>query len=291
MAEANKPTSTRWGVWEWKWDGDAQTPQAEPAVPVVVSDAQKLSEEIVSLQKEISQLQALLGEEHTEVNDRKAKLETLLIRQKENQPAMPHEQKLRKNLWEVRDCDVKLKKLQASLEASKLKTIAAQKEEDDAVEAIASVVKQRDEALETQQNLLLLCKNGGAPPEPGVQKEWVEGMAGLQAFMSVCQAMEGLLSEEDKALLGTMQTIQNRMAQRTAVPEGSPDVEMEVKGGAEKSSRQEDDAGNNPKKQCTETGVASGTANSSTQPGTPPSTASGSAVLAGISPVLGHMLA
>ena len=83
---------------------------------------------------------------------------------------MPHEQKLRKNLWEVRDCEVKLKKLQTSLEAAQLKTIAAQKEEDEAGEAIASVTKQRAEALANHQPLLLLCKNGGAVPEPTVQK-------------------------------------------------------------------------------------------------------------------------
>ncbi len=169
---------------------------------------------------------------------------------------MPHEQKLRKNLWEVRDCDVKLKKLQAALEAAKLATIAAQKEEDDAGEAIASVVKQREEALENQQKLLLLCKNGGPPPpEPTVQREWVEGMAGLQAFMAVCQAMEASLSDEDKALLGTMQIIQNRMAQRTAVSDddegGDADESMEQDSGAAKLARPDDDEGKQPKKQCT----------------------------------------
>ncbi len=191
----------------------------------------------------------------------------------------------------MRDCDVKLKKLQASLEASKLKTIAAQKEEDEAGEAIATIVKQREEALATQQNLLLLCKNGGAPPEPTVQKEWVDGMAGLQAFMSVCQAMEDSLSDEDKALLGTMHTIQNRMAQRTAVePDGYADEEMEEKGGAEKSSRQEGDVGKLAKKQCTDANGTGGSAKSAAESGTTPPSGSSSGGVAGISNLPGHVL-
>jgi hypothetical protein len=204
-----------------------------------------------------------------EVTVRNTRLEALLTQQKENQPVMPHEQKLRKNLWEVRDCEVKLKKLQVALESSKLKTIAAQKEEDEAGEAIASVTKQRDEALAQQQNLLLLCKNGGVEPEPAtaqlptVQKEWAEGMAGLQSFMAVCQAMESTLSDEDKTLLGTMQVIQNRMAQRTAVSDDAeePDEDMDDKGGGEKSARPDGDVGGKQaKKQCTEAnGTVAGT--------------------------------
>jgi hypothetical protein len=294
----SKPTSTRWGVWEWKWDGDASSAVTDPTVPVAISESQKLAGDIVALQKEIVQLQALLGEDHDEVTSRNTKLEALRTQQKENQPAMPHEHKLRKNLWEVRDCDVKLKKVQLALESSKLKTIAAQKEEDEAGEAIASVVKQRDEALAQQQNLLLLCKNGEVEQEPVsqapvVQKEWAEGMAGLQSFMAVCQAMESSLSDEDKALLGTMQVIQNRMAQRTAVSddEEEPDESMEDKGGGEKSARPDDDAGGKQsKKQCTEAiGLALGTQS----PGsgvTPTGASASSDGVAGISHPPKHIL-
>ena len=91
-----KPTSTRWGVWEWKWDGDASAAVADHIVPVAISESQKLAGDIVSLQKEIVQLQALLGEEHVEVSSRNTKLEALRTQQKDNQPVMPHEQKLRK---------------------------------------------------------------------------------------------------------------------------------------------------------------------------------------------------
>jgi hypothetical protein len=250
---ASKPTSTRWGVWEWKWDGDIQA-QAPETVDQTVDETKALADEIGTLQQNIIQLEALLGGEHSEVGDRKTKLETLLLRQKDSQPIMPHDQKLRKNLWEVRDCDVKLKKLQTSFEAAQLKTCAAQQEEDEVKVAIATVSKQRNAALAIQQDLLSLCKTaGGKPPPPIVQKEWVEGMAGLQTFMSVCQAMENMLSEDDKTLLGTMQVIQNRMAQRTAVADDEDDDDAMVgKKGGDKFARPDEHEEHDAKKQKTD---------------------------------------
>ena len=62
---------------------------AETAEPAVLTEEQKLAADIAFLQKEIIQLQAPLGEEHAEVLDRKTKLETLLLKQKENHPP-PH---------------------------------------------------------------------------------------------------------------------------------------------------------------------------------------------------------
>jgi hypothetical protein len=92
-----------------------------------VDEAKQLANDIVAVSKEIEQLSLLLGKEHSEVNSRQTKLDALLIKQKENEPVMPHEQQLRKNVWEVRDCEVKIEKLQASFEAAQLKTLAATK--------------------------------------------------------------------------------------------------------------------------------------------------------------------
>ncbi len=72
---------------------------------------------------------------------------------------MPHEQQLRKHLWEVRDCEVKFNKLQTSFEAAQLKTVAATKEEDDIAEAMVAVTKHQDDALAARQSLLSLCKS------------------------------------------------------------------------------------------------------------------------------------
>ena len=106
-SSAHKPISTRWGNWEWSWDSD----RVDDATGTeVVDEAKQLCVDIAIIEKDIAQLEAVLGKDHGEVMDRKGKLEALQIRQKANEPVMPHEQKLRKHLWEVRDCDVKIKK-------------------------------------------------------------------------------------------------------------------------------------------------------------------------------------
>jgi hypothetical protein len=115
------PTTTRWGSWDWKWEPSGTEATATP------DEAKQLATDILTVSKEVEQLEALLGKEHGEVSSRRTKLDALLTKQKENEPIMPHEQKLRKNLWEVRDCDVKIKKLQATFELAQAKTIAATK--------------------------------------------------------------------------------------------------------------------------------------------------------------------
>ena len=117
-------------------------------------------------------------------------------------------------------------------------------------------------------------------------------MAGLQAFMSVCQAMEGSLPDEDKALLGTMHTIQNRMAQRTVVEADgdADDADMEEPAGGGKSSRQESDVGKLAKKQCTDANGTGGSAKIVPEAGISTTGSTGSGGLAGVSQVPGHVL-
>ncbi len=99
---AKTPTSTRWRNWDCllrKLQGPSSLtkPNSSPSTSRL-------------WKKDTAHLEPLLGKEHEEVTDRYAKLAVLQARQKENEPVMPHEQKLRKNLWEVRDCELKLKK-------------------------------------------------------------------------------------------------------------------------------------------------------------------------------------
>ncbi len=102
-SSAKQHITTRWGNWDWSWDSDRAD---EVAGPEVVDEAKQICLDIATTEKDIAQLEAVLGKEHGEVTDRKTKLEALQIRQKENEPVMPHEQKLRKNLGEVRECEV-----------------------------------------------------------------------------------------------------------------------------------------------------------------------------------------
>jgi hypothetical protein len=229
------PTTTRWGSWDWKWEPSGTEAPATP------DEAKQLAIDILTVSKEVEQLEALLGKEHGEVSSRRTKLDALLTKQKENEPIMPDEQKLRKNLWEVRDCDVKIKKLQAAFELAQAKTIAAKKEEDEVAEAIAAVTKQKEEALACQQTLLALCKKMPSQEEaPNTQpKKWAEGMAGLSTLMSCCTELGGTLSEEDKALFDSLLKIQGRLAALTTiVDEPDHDMDMDSESGT-KSNRNE----------------------------------------------------
>jgi hypothetical protein len=233
-----KPTTTRWGSWDWKWEpADAK---GEPTTP---GEAKQLEIDILAVSKEIEQLESLLGKEHGEVAIRQAKLDALRTKQKENEPVMPHEQKLRKNLWEVRDCEVKIKKLQASFEVAQAKTLAAKKEEDEVAEAIVAVTKQKEEALASQQTLLSLCKKMQSDKEVhnAQPKKWAEGMAGLSTLMSCCTEMGGTLSAEDQALFNTLLKIQGRLAALTTVVD-EPDHEMDDSDSGAKSSRADGDS-------------------------------------------------
>ena len=116
-------------------------------------------------------------------------------------------------------------------------------------EAIAAVIKQREEALANQQTLLSLCKGiqPGAEAPTVQRKTWAEGMAGLSMFMSVCNELGSTLSDEDKALLSTLQHIQGRLAVQTTVvdtEDTDQHMEAEAEGGSNTLRAQEDDASN-----------------------------------------------